>query len=134
MPDRRPFLIAVRGILAAACLAYLAGCAAGNNVASDKTSDPQPSQLTAPGNLEATAGNAIVTLNWTGDVNATAYSVKRAMTNEGPFTQVGVPSATAYTDSSVTNGTAYYYVVAAMDAASESSNSAVIGATPRSPR
>ena len=90
-----------------------------------------PAQVPAvPGGLVATAGNAQVSLTWTASTGATSYHVKRATVSGGPYTQVGAPTASSYTDTGLTNGTKYYYVVSAVDAAGESANSAQVSATP----
>jgi fibronectin type 3 domain-containing protein len=84
----------------------------------------------APTGLEDTAGNAQVSLTWTASAGATSYHVKRSTTSGGPYTQVAVPTTTSDTDTGLTNGTTYYYVVSALNAAGESANSAQVSATP----
>jgi hypothetical protein len=74
-----------------------------------------------------------VALTWSASSGATSYHVKRATTSGGPYTQIGAPTSASYTDSSLTNGTTYYYVVSALDAAGESANSAQLTATPSAP-
>jgi hypothetical protein len=69
-------------------------------------------------------------LTWTASSGATSYHVKRATTSGGPYSQVGAPTSTSYTDTSLTNGTTYYYVVSALNSAGESANSAQVSATP----
>jgi hypothetical protein len=86
-----------------------------------------------PANLVGLAGNAKVTLTWAASTGATSYHVKRATTSGGPYAQVGVPTATSYTDGSVTNGTTYYYSVSALDSAGESANSTQVSARPTAP-
>jgi hypothetical protein len=81
----------------------------------------------------ATAGNAQVALAWTPSTGATLYYVKRSGTTGGPYTQVATPSATTFTDAGLTNGTKYYYVVSAYNAAGQSANSAEVNATPTAP-
>jgi Glycoside hydrolase family 44/Fibronectin type III domain len=88
---------------------------------------------TAPGvpaGLAATPGNQQVGLTWTASSGATSYHVKRAATSGGPYTQMSAPSSTSYTDSSVSNGTKYFYVVSAVNASGESANSSEASATP----
>jgi fibronectin type 3 domain-containing protein len=87
----------------------------------------------APTNLTATAGNAVVTLAWSASTGATGYNVKRATTSGGPYSQLAAPTANAYTDSAVINGTTYYYVVSAVNSSGESANSAQVVATPNPP-
>ena len=85
----------------------------------------------APTNVTATAGNAQVTLSWTAVSGATGYNVKRSTTSGGPYTTVGPNvTPTSFTDSGLTNGTTYYYVVSALNAGGESANSAQVSATP----
>ena len=87
----------------------------------------------APTGLQATAGNAQVSLTWTASAGATSYHVKRSTTNGGPYTQVAAPTAASDTDTGLTNGTTYYYVVSAVNAAGESANSSQASATPTAP-
>ncbi len=84
----------------------------------------------APTGLNAAAGNAQVVLSWTASAGATGYHVKRGTASGGPYTQVAAPTASPYTDTGLTNGTPYYYVVTAVNAGGESGNSAEATATP----
>jgi fibronectin type 3 domain-containing protein len=88
---------------------------------------------TAPTGLQATAGNTQVSLEWSASAGATSYHVKRATINGGPYTQVSAPTGTNFTDTGLTNGTAYFYVVSALNSAGESANSAQASATPVAP-
>lgn len=95
----------------------------------DSTGSPGAAGI--PTGLSATAGNAQITLSWTGSANAASYKVKRATTSGGPYTTVATPTATTYTNTGLTNGTVYYYVVSAVNSASaESGNSSQASATP----
>ena len=99
--------------------------------ASGKPTAPTPPQPpAAPTGLQANAGNAQVTLTWTASSGATSYHVKRATTNGAPYTQVGTPTSASFTDTGLTNGTTYFYVVSALNANGESANSAPGSATP----
>ena len=128
MIEHPPISVAFRGLLIAGCLALLAGCLPPHAKI--------PEIPVAPANLTATAGNGEVTLSWTASAGATGYNVQRATTNGGPYTQlaqVAAPTSNGYTDSSVTNGTTYYYVVQTLTAAGSSANSPQVSATPGIP-
>ena len=85
----------------------------------------------APTSLAAAAGNQTVYLTWTGGIYANSYNVKRGSTATGPFTTVASGVTTLnYTDSGLTNGTTYYYVVTGVNTTGESANSNVASATP----
>ena len=86
----------------------------------------------APTALAATAGNQQISLTWTASSGATSYHVKRATVSGGPYTQVGSPAVTSYTDTGLTNGTSYFYVVSAVNASGESANSSQASGTPAS--
>ena len=77
----------------------------------------------APTNLLATPRNQFFGLTWTVSARATSYQVKRSLTNGGPYTVIGNPTAASYDDLTVVNGTPYYYVVSAINDAGESTNS-----------
>ena len=88
----------------------------------------------APTGLTATSGNAQIALSWTASLTATSYNVLRSTTNGGPYTTVGTSATTSFTNTGLTNGTIYYYVVAAVNTAGASANSNQVfdepGATP----
>jgi fibronectin type 3 domain-containing protein len=87
----------------------------------------------APTSLAATAGNSQITLTWTGSSGANSYNVKRSSTNGGPYTKVASPTATTFTDTGLTNGTPYFYVVTAVSSAGESAPSNQATAAPAAP-
>lgn len=88
----------------------------------------------APAGLTATGGNAAVTLNWAASTGATSYTVLRSTTSGSGYVSVASSIAgTSYTDSGLTNGTTYYYVVEAVNSAGASGNSAQASATPTAP-
>jgi hypothetical protein len=90
--------------------------------------------VSPPTNLTATAGDSQVTLSWTAVTGATGYNVKRSTTAGGPYTTIATKvTDTKYVDNTVTNGTTCYYVVTAVTADGESSNSNEASATPQAP-
>ena len=90
---------------------------------------------TAPANLSATAGNAQVSLSWDASAGTDEYRVYRAAST-GSFTRIASGTTitdTNYTDTGVTNGTAYRYTVRAYNTAGESGDSNTVSATPAIP-
>ena len=59
--------------------------------------------------------------------------MKRGSVTGGPYTQIATPAGTNYVDTSLTNGTMYYYVVSALDSVGESANSTEASAMPVGP-
>ena len=102
----------------------------GNSNQATATPKAAPTPPAVPLNLTATGGNQQVSLAWTASTGATSYNVKRAATNGGPYTTVASPTGTSYTDTTVTNGTTYYYVITAVSASGESATSNQASATP----
>jgi len=93
---------------------------------------PQLSVPPAPTNLVATPGDGQVSLSWNASSGATSYNVKRSTTSGGPYSTVasGVTS-TSFTNTGLTNGTTYFFVVSAVNSAGESGNSNQASATPQ---
>jgi hypothetical protein len=86
----------------------------------------------APTNLAATGGNAQVVLTWTGVSNATSYNVYRGTAAGGESATAIVTGVTtaSYTNTGLTNGTAYYYTVKAVNSVGTSGASNEAHATP----
>ena len=76
-------------------------------------------------------GNGQVALSWAAAARATSYNVKRSTTSGGPYTTVGTPTATTFTNTGLTNGTTYFFVVSAVNAVGQSANSAQVSAAPQ---
>ena len=85
-----------------------------------------------PGSPALTAANlpARVSLAWTVPVGATNYNVKRATVGGGPYSTLASLAATNYTDTGIVSGSTYYYVVSAVNAFGEGTNSAPVSLTP----
>ena len=125
---RRTLLPASLVVLAAI---LLVGCAA--STGSPGNSGGNVTVPRAPAGLAASPGNAQVSLSWSPSSGARSYHVKRSAVSGGPYTPVAAPSGTTYLDTSLTNGTKYFYVVSAANSAGESANSAEVNATPTAP-
>jgi hypothetical protein len=83
-----------------------------------------------PNAVTAKPGNDEVGLRWSAVAGAMSYHLKRSTSSGGSYTQIAAPTFAGYTDVGVKNGTTYYYVVSAVDAAGESGNSAQVSARP----
>jgi cellulose 1,4-beta-cellobiosidase len=97
---------------------------------SEVSATPQVAVPAAPTNVTATGGNGQVVLSWSASIGASSYNVQRSTTSGGPYTTIASPTTTSYTDTGVTNGTTYYYVIAAVNAVGPSANSSQVSATP----
>ena len=92
---------------------------------------PPPTPPAAPTGLAASPGNAQVSLTWNASSGATSYKVKRSTTPGSGYSVIAPSVATtSYTDTTVVNGTTYYYVVSAVNSSGESPNSNEAYATP----
>jgi hypothetical protein len=86
---------------------------------------------TAPTGLTAVAAAGQVALSWNGTAETDGYNVKRSTTSGGPYSIVAsnLTSAT-FTNTGLVNGMWYYYVVASVNLAGQSTNSAQASAFP----
>ncbi|MFC1934359.1 fibronectin type III domain-containing protein [Chloroflexota bacterium] len=91
----------------------------------------------APTGLSATRGNQKITLNWddNGEGDLAGYNIYRSLTSDNYTTPlVSLWTSSDYTNTGLTAGVTYYYVVTAVDANSnESSTSNETSATPWAP-
>jgi endonuclease I len=104
-------------------------CLYNNNCGGDTTPPAAPTGLVASG------GNAVVNLDWNNnsETDLAGYNVHRGTTSGGPYTQLNgaLITSSAYSDTTVSNGTTYYYVVTAEDVTgNESAHSGQASATP----
>jgi len=99
------------------------GAASATPVAPPDTTAPS-----VPTGLTATPGSTQVALSWTAstdNVGVTGYRVYRG------GVLIAAPTGTSYTDTGLTNGTAYSYKIAAVDAAGNASaQTAAVSGTP----
>ncbi|NGM81567.1 alpha-amylase [Paenibacillus sp. 7124] len=80
--------------------------------------------------LHATGGDGSVALSWSAVDGADGYVIYRAAIEGGDLQKVGESDTPSFTDSSVTNGSKYYYTVTAIAGANESDPCDMASATP----
>lgn len=87
-------------------------------LSNEASATPVAALPAAPTGLSATPGDKEVRLSWSTVTGATSYSVFRSTTPGGQGATALAANLTnpAYTDSNLTNGTPYYYKVAAVNA------------------
>ena len=108
--------------------------AAGESTNSNEIRILVPRVPSAPASLSATSGDTLVSLSWAAVDNATEYRIYRSAASTGSLTLIAgsATTGTAYTNTGLTNSTSYRYAVRAVNAAGESSNSAIVNSTPSS--
>ncbi len=83
-----------------------------------------------PQNVAAISGNSQVAITWLAASGATGYNVKRSTTSGTSYTTIASNITTlSFTNTGLTIGTTYYYVVSAQNPAGESTNSQQVTAT-----
>jgi cellulose 1,4-beta-cellobiosidase len=81
------------------------------------TPKPAASVPAPPGGIILTPGNAKIALTWKAASGATSYHVKRATKSGGPYTQIATTTFEGYTNTGLSNGTRYYYVITSLSSA-----------------
>src|SRR5207253_253290 len=92
-----------------------------------------PAPPAAPSNLTATAASVSqINLAWTDNsTNENYFIVARSTTSGGPYTDIATlgTNVTSYSNTGLSGGTTYYYVVRASNVGGSSANSAQASAT-----
>jgi hypothetical protein len=84
----------------------------------------------APTGLSATAvSQSQINLSWNAASGASGYNVYRSTTSGGPYTSIGSSTTTAFSDTTASCNTTYFYVVRAVSGSCESGNSNQASAT-----
>ncbi len=86
-----------------------------------------------PSQLVARPMNQKISLTWHIYPGAVAYNIYRSLLPGGPYTQAGSVVNNSFTNTGLTNGTNYYYVVTALAASSETPYSDEVTAAPIPP-
>ncbi len=119
---------------------HLLSAAATDNLGATTTSSPvrvnvrQVARPAAPTGIKAVPANASVALSWDATPNALSYTVRRAGVACRPFTTVASGlTSTSFSDTTVGNGTVYYYFITAINAGGESAPSKLVRVVPNIP-
>lgn len=124
-------VLAVGGVLAMVTVASAAFDGTNDNPANSFAAGTlaSPSGLTATGGCELLVLGPKVDLSWTAAADATGYVILRSTTSGSGYQQVGTSSTTSWSDTNVSTGTTYHYVVRATAESWTSSNSNEASAT-----
>lgn len=94
----------------------------------------QYSVFAVSGLMANTSGGTQVDLNWSAASGASSYNLKRSLSSGGPYTTLASGlTALSYTDTGLTGGTTYHYVVSAIYDGIESVDSPEVSANPTPP-
>ncbi len=109
-----------------------AGCQDKKGTAATLPPDTLADFPDTPADFSVSARNGAVILSWSAAVGATSYNLYWSTTadtgTEGDL--ISEITTTSYTHTALTNGTTYYYVLTAVNAAGESTPSDEVSATP----
>src|SRR5438445_12124457 len=105
------------------------------NALSTTATATSPSSLSAPQNLQATGGNARVSLSWqapssNGGSAITGYKIYKSTSTGTEVYLTTRGNVTSYTDLAVTNSVTYFYKVSALNSVGESLQSNEASAAP----
>lgn len=93
----------------------------GDDVYRINTAGVAPGQVS---NLSVSAASTSqLNLSWTAIGNADSYKVERATSSGGSFSQIATPSSNSYNDTSLSQGTQYFYKVRATNSQGDGSYS-----------
>jgi fibronectin type 3 domain-containing protein len=92
---------------------------------------PTCTPTAAPTGLSAVANNGSVALTWTAPAEAVSYRILRSQVSGTGYGLVGTSGTASFTDTTVVNGTTYYYVLTASNGTCNSGYSIEVSATPK---
>jgi hypothetical protein len=80
-----------------------------------------------PSGLTSTAAGGAIDLSWNNSPGAIGYNISRSTNSGGPYSLVGNSTTNSYADTNVLPDMVYYYVVSAINANGQTTNSAPAG-------
>ncbi len=110
-------------------IVFLNNCGGGTSTSSSG-SGPATTVPGAPIAVTAVAGDKTVTLSWSNVSTATSYNVYRSTTQGVVGQKISSPATTSYSDTGLSNGNTYYYVITAVNGLGESIYSNQVSAVP----
>ena len=118
-----------------ACARVESGVLTASDVAANYAMGPLATLAASmPTGLAASAGNGQVVLTWNPSDNATNYMISSSTNSGGPYTVIATNlTALVFTNTGLANGTNFYFVVSATNAAGASANAGPVSARPVSP-
>jgi glucuronoarabinoxylan endo-1,4-beta-xylanase len=122
--------IVCQALLIAAASA-MAACGGGSGGGGNGPGDGGGAVPIAPTGATAAAADSEVALSWNSVGGATGYYANRATASGGPYTRLTSTATASFVDTGLTNGTTYYYVITAYNAAGIGARSSEVSATPR---
>ena len=87
-------------------------------------------QSGTPGGLSARPGDRKIELSWSYVDAPVTWNVKRSLSDSGPYSLISSLRTNAFSDTSVSNGIPYYYVVSEVSELGESSDSPQVVGVP----
>ncbi|MFA9559677.1 fibronectin type III domain-containing protein [Evansella sp. AB-rgal1] len=101
-----------------------------NGTPPDNNEPVEPTVPNAPKNVQAIAGNQLVTLSWDSVTSASSYVVKRAQESSEDFVVIATVATTSFIDSGLENGIMYHYTIQAVNNVGNSIDSTQVSAVP----
>lgn len=96
-----------------------------------KPQDREGTPAAGPQGVMTIPGNEQITLKWEPEAAADTYSVKRSLSEDGSYVTIAEGlTDLSYTDTGLTNGDFYYYIVSAVTGGTESTPSLPVIDTP----
>ncbi len=103
-----------------------------SGISNEASATPISGPPSAPAGLTASPGNGLVALSWSGSTGATSYNMYRGTSSGGERPIATGITATAFSSTGLSNGTPYYFRVAAVNSGGTSGYSNEASATPTS--
>lgn len=123
-----------RSLALVAVVVFISACGGGGGGGSSTGTTSGTRIPSSPQGVGASAGDTVNTLSWSDSNGATTYNLYWSTSSGAGLSGNKIPGVSSgYVHNSLNNGTTYYYVVTAENAAGESAPSSEISGTPSVP-